>query len=1343
MMKSILALAALVAGAVAQRLSIASPTNGTTVPVGSPFLVRLHQDNAQGVLQQVSVTIALTPCYGPCGAPSTWPTGTVLYNGAFNPQYNSSLPAQVGLHEDFTFTLPEGWPRARTSWVLRTSRTLVVHAEFQREDAAEVTHPLKERERSPENSGWQSHGTGWDEVNGCIVSPVRASLLNISHGLLNGQLRLACSQFLTSLARLSSTDPRHVANMLSAQFSLRLSSVFVDTGNLLIFLVPRWQPLYVADITFSPRTGSSERVKPSPHGQDCQLQKREAYLSELESKETGGRPGADCLTFHGKKQCNDTVRYRRLLLPDEAEPIAVTRLSALSPLEAFHQLEPIADFSSENQPHITKSVPTSAALDILGSTQGHHKPSPYLMGSFQPWAHAGPTNGRGFLCEWDLCAAFPASRNPLLRSGRSVFSGRCTELRCEIHVVPMRRGPYLGGLAQIGPGISSSAISGVPLFQDTQNAQPACCHKMNPTIDAQFAETFCRLTKELHEVSEQLSGIIREEDDHHGGPEHCSGDDEPGANPQRKRRGETVVGTLREREKDITDRWKDELNNLLVFAGLFSAVVTAFTAISFGWLQQDSGDATNMLLAHISLQLANPSNPALPLQNVTSSFSPSPIAVPVNVLWILSLTLSLMSAFLAIAVQQWLRQLRLPADLPVRRAVQLLSLRYEGLQAWQVPGIISVLPLLLQIAVVLFLAGLLLFLRSLDPTITLAFAAVAAVGLLTFLVTTLVPLIDIRCPYKSPLVPTILIVLQWLTYPFALAVAGIGFPIVSAFHLYRKHSFLSRYGIYNRHHFDTSGLYQRLLEYVKSFGTHMYVNIGQFWILREYRHIFTLEEEETSGLESSSLVDVLLSIHSSSFSRVMQCLNDFNPQSWEKIFIRAVSRSLYGVVPSIAWDDVFSSILDPQMALYVRKWLSRRHHILGSRALHSRMSAEDGEVDWNEGSAALTVFHELDKGSGAVSERHAGRLLDACTNQRLSMASPLSDGDLIPACLVFDAIQNGHMFNEHDTLQLIDFASSCFILDQYYDWHPRTSGVIYIVLVSSTSALAAAITHPSLAAAAGRQLIVHLADFLGHSMIIDLLASMLREHCEDPWKRPDYMALPLLLQVLCKTLSVLAQKDVILQDATCSSVYIAGILRALCKSQQHEDLHEALEHLKEFEQIECAKCGEPSTPQTTISLLEMPTLVILPSYISAHHEAAMVAMPDPMFSPHLGHPFDQTYRAQTQYQMTSLNNTSACITDPFDPRRHGDAVAKPPSACIRVSQRSDSETSSCAASTVASSDTMVSPSIPWKSLHSDKESYVEESGPLHTPKIVCTDSDSDTIAGIFLASPRSLVDTQD
>lgn len=75
----------------------------------------------------------------------------------------------------------------------------------------------------------------------------------------------------------------------------------------------------------------------------------------------------------------------------------------------------------------------------------------------------------------------------------------------------------------------------------------------------------------------------------------------------------------------------------------------------------------------------------------------------------------------------------------VRRAVELLEARKDGLKTWQVPSIIALPPLLVQIAIVFFLVGLLLLLQSLNATVTIAFGTVTLAGLLAFLRTILIP----------------------------------------------------------------------------------------------------------------------------------------------------------------------------------------------------------------------------------------------------------------------------------------------------------------------------------------------------------------------------------------------------------------------------------------------------------------------------------------------------------------------------------------------------------------------------------------------------------------------------
>uniref|UniRef100_A0A0W0EXN4 DUF6535 domain-containing protein n=1 Tax=Moniliophthora roreri TaxID=221103 RepID=A0A0W0EXN4_MONRR len=54
--------------------------------------------------------------------------------------------------------------------------------------------------------------------------------------------------------------------------------------------------------------------------------------------------------------------------------------------------------------------------------------------------------------------------------------------------------------------------------------------------------------------------------------------------------------------KNVTTNWKEDIDTLLVFAGLFSAVVAAFAIESYQWLSENLADATVALLVQISAQ---------------------------------------------------------------------------------------------------------------------------------------------------------------------------------------------------------------------------------------------------------------------------------------------------------------------------------------------------------------------------------------------------------------------------------------------------------------------------------------------------------------------------------------------------------------------------------------------------------------------------------------------------------------------------------------------------------------------------------------------------------------------
>ncbi|KAJ7842892.1 hypothetical protein B0H13DRAFT_1731672 [Mycena leptocephala] len=91
-------------------------------------------------------------------------------------------------------------------------------------------------------------------------------------------------------------------------------------------------------------------------------------------------------------------------------------------------------------------------------------------------------------------------------------------------------------------------------------------------------------------------------------------------------------------DKALVETWKSDMEGLLIFAALFSAILTAFIIESYRLLNPDSGDVTVQLTF-----------------NVTQStpFTPAPASLVCNGLWFISLGFSLACALIATLVQQW------------------------------------------------------------------------------------------------------------------------------------------------------------------------------------------------------------------------------------------------------------------------------------------------------------------------------------------------------------------------------------------------------------------------------------------------------------------------------------------------------------------------------------------------------------------------------------------------------------------------------------------------------------------------------------------------------------------
>ncbi|KAJ8083526.1 hypothetical protein PM082_009400 [Marasmius tenuissimus] len=190
--------------------------------------------------------------------------------------------------------------------------------------------------------------------------------------------------------------------------------------------------------------------------------------------------------------------------------------------------------------------------------------------------------------------------------------------------------------------------------------------------------------------------------------------------------------------------WKDDLDAILVFAGIFSAVVTAFTVESYRWLEEETEDRdTSVVLLTMIFGKLNGTSVVTP-NDPKLSLGPSRSAIRINTMWFLSLIITLVDALFALLCKQWLREhsrhthTRTPAE-----ALALRWLRMQSLEKWRVPAILALLPMLLELAVFLFIAGVLDLLWHRNSAIFgIATGIVGSAGLV-YLATTITPSLDI------------------------------------------------------------------------------------------------------------------------------------------------------------------------------------------------------------------------------------------------------------------------------------------------------------------------------------------------------------------------------------------------------------------------------------------------------------------------------------------------------------------------------------------------------------------------------------------------------------------------
>ncbi|KAJ7716207.1 hypothetical protein B0H16DRAFT_1476907 [Mycena metata] len=209
-------------------------------------------------------------------------------------------------------------------------------------------------------------------------------------------------------------------------------------------------------------------------------------------------------------------------------------------------------------------------------------------------------------------------------------------------------------------------------------------------------------------------------------------------------------------DKGLVESWKSDMEGMLIFtpqAGLFSASLTAFIIESYKTLTPDSGAMTNLLLVQISSQMAAAANGTSFTPPSSPPFVPPATSLVCNAFWFFSLGLSLTCALVATLLEQWARDFLHKADMHSTPAIRarMFSYLYYGLQRFNMHAVVEVVPLLLHVSLIFFFAGLVAFLIP----VNIAMAVIA--GVLVFVVAggylllTVLPLLSLDCPYRTPL----------------------------------------------------------------------------------------------------------------------------------------------------------------------------------------------------------------------------------------------------------------------------------------------------------------------------------------------------------------------------------------------------------------------------------------------------------------------------------------------------------------------------------------------------------------------------------------------------------------
>ncbi|QRW11507.1 hypothetical protein RhiLY_10506 [Ceratobasidium sp. AG-Ba] len=187
------------------------------------------------------------------------------------------------------------------------------------------------------------------------------------------------------------------------------------------------------------------------------------------------------------------------------------------------------------------------------------------------------------------------------------------------------------------------------------------------------------------------------------------------------------------------------LDVLLLFAALFSAILTTFLVESKNLLQADPADTSVALLLMIAQNQGVNNAPSVEIP----PFTPSRSALWINGLWFAALGLSLAAALITMLSKEWLTAYTASRPRPAHSHALIRQARLDGLDNWWALHIIALLPTLLHLALLLFALGLVVYLWTLEVVVAAVTGVVIALTLVFYFATTILGAIFPFCPFVT------------------------------------------------------------------------------------------------------------------------------------------------------------------------------------------------------------------------------------------------------------------------------------------------------------------------------------------------------------------------------------------------------------------------------------------------------------------------------------------------------------------------------------------------------------------------------------------------------------------